>query len=112
MRKPEDRRCSDCDNDDCEVVKLRCALSESMFVLSVNDIAELLKVYPPALLGPAVCVHFTHLGRTGDHIQGIYRNVRAFLERRRRLLCGFFCVMSQFARGRFDSWRGRLPETP
>src|SRR5476651_1605368 len=38
MRRPEDRRCKDFDNDDCEVVKFRCALSESIFVFSVSDI--------------------------------------------------------------------------
>ena len=38
MRKPEDRRCNDVDNDDFEAVRLRCAFSESIFVLSVSDI--------------------------------------------------------------------------
>jgi hypothetical protein len=38
MRKPEDRRCMEVDNDDCELVKLRCAVNELMLVLMVEAI--------------------------------------------------------------------------
>jgi len=37
MRKPDDRRCRDVANDCCEVVKLRCALSEATLVLMTSD---------------------------------------------------------------------------
>jgi hypothetical protein len=59
MRKPDDKRCNACDNDAFEVVKLRCALSESTLVFSVNAIFDLLKVVTPARLRPYCCVHFT-----------------------------------------------------
>src|SRR5882757_2691813 len=59
MRKPDDKRCNACDNDAFEVVKLRCALSESILVLSVNAMFHLLKVVTPARLRPYCCVHFT-----------------------------------------------------
>src|SRR3984893_16305124 len=59
MRKPEDKRCNACDNVAFELVKLRCALSESILVLSVNGTIDLLKVDTPARLRPYCCVHFT-----------------------------------------------------
>jgi hypothetical protein len=59
MRKPDDKRCNACDNDAFDVVKLRCALSESTLVFSVNAIFDLLKVVTPARLRPCCCVHFT-----------------------------------------------------
>src|SRR4029079_16044778 len=36
MRRPEDRRCMDVESEPCDVSRLRCALSEAMFVLMVK----------------------------------------------------------------------------
>src|SRR5271165_2941036 len=83
MRKPEDSRVSDWDNRACEPDKLFCAVSESIFVLSVNAMFEkLLKVEPPARLRPTLSLCSLHppSGRTGEHIQTLYRIVPGDLE--------------------------------
>ncbi len=41
MRRPEDRRVSDCVSSDCEPVRLFCATIESMLVLRTSDITVL-----------------------------------------------------------------------
>jgi hypothetical protein len=58
--KPEDKRCSACDKDDFEVVKLRCEFSESILVLIVKAIAKTpeLLIHRPFEAYPC-CVHFT-----------------------------------------------------
>jgi len=38
MRKPEDRRCMEVDNEDWDIDKLRCAVNELMLVLMVEAI--------------------------------------------------------------------------
>src|SRR6202035_1826274 len=68
--RPEDKRCSACDNDDLEAVRLRCAFSESMLVFKVKGIVKAPKVVDsPARLRPYVCSLHPPSGRTGDHIQ-------------------------------------------
>ena len=38
IRKPEDKRCMEVDSEDCELVRLRCAVNELMLVLMVEAI--------------------------------------------------------------------------
>jgi hypothetical protein len=44
MRKPEDRRCNAWDNELFDVVRFRCALSESMLVFKVKAMFKAPKV--------------------------------------------------------------------